>query len=51
MENTPLPPRPAPDPKKQMNQFITIFIFVFAMFVLFDQNMLREREGTCPAKA
>lgn len=45
MENTPLPPRPAPDPKKQMNQFITIFIFVFAMFVLFDQS-LRTWLGT-----
>ncbi len=39
MQNAPLPPRPAPDPKKQMNQFITIFIFVLAMFVLFDQSM------------
>jgi uncharacterized membrane protein (DUF106 family) len=33
------PARPAPDPKKQMSQFITIFIFVFAMFVLFDQGL------------
>jgi uncharacterized membrane protein (DUF106 family) len=45
MQNAPLPPRPAPDPKKQMNQFITIFIFVFAMFVLFDQS-LRTWLGT-----
>ena len=41
----PRPARPAPDPKKQMNQFITIFIFVFAMFVLFDQS-LRTWLGT-----
>ncbi len=45
MQNAPLPPRPAPDPKKQMSQFITIFIFVFAMFVLFDQS-LRTFLGT-----
>ncbi|MDW5563339.1 MAG: EMC3/TMCO1 family protein [Methanomassiliicoccus sp.] len=45
MQQAPLPPRPAPDPKKQMNQFITIFIFVFAMFVLFDQS-LRTWLGT-----
>lgn len=36
---TPLPARPAPDPKKQVSTFITIFVFVFAMFVLFDQNL------------
>jgi|ADurb_Met_01_Slu_FD_contig_41_1194226_length_1957_multi_4_in_0_out_0_3 uncharacterized membrane protein (DUF106 family) len=45
MQNAPVPARPAPDPKKQMNQFITIFIFVFAMFVLFDQS-LRTWLGT-----
>jgi uncharacterized membrane protein (DUF106 family) len=45
MQNTPLPPRPAPDPKKQMSQFITIFIFVFAMFVLFDPS-IRTTLGT-----
>jgi uncharacterized membrane protein (DUF106 family) len=39
MPTAPQPARPAPDPKKQMNQFITIFIFVFAMFVLFDQSL------------
>jgi uncharacterized membrane protein (DUF106 family) len=38
MEST-TPARPPPDPKKQMSQFITIFIFVFAMFVLFDQGL------------
>jgi uncharacterized membrane protein (DUF106 family) len=36
---TPAPARPAPDPKKQMSQFITIFIFVFAMVVVFDQGL------------
>lgn len=40
--STPLPPRPTagpPDPKKQANTMVTIFIFVFAMFVLFDQGL------------
>lgn len=34
--------RPAPDPKKQMSTFITIFTFVIAMFVLFDQSIRSE---------
>ncbi len=37
--------RPAPDPKKQLSTFITIFTFVLAMFVLFDQE-LRHWLGT-----
>ncbi|MBI0583635.1 MAG: DUF106 domain-containing protein [Methanomassiliicoccus sp.] len=37
--------RPPPDPKKQMSQFVTIFMFVLAMFVLFDQG-LRTWLGT-----
>jgi uncharacterized membrane protein (DUF106 family) len=37
--------RPAPDPKKQMSTFITIFTFVLAMFILFDQD-LRHWLGT-----
>jgi uncharacterized membrane protein (DUF106 family) len=39
MESTTTPVRPPPDPKKQMSTFITIFAFVFAMFVLFDQSL------------
>ncbi len=39
MESTTPPARPPPDPKKQMSTFFTIFIFVFAMFVLFDQSL------------
>jgi uncharacterized membrane protein (DUF106 family) len=39
MESTTPPARPAPDPKKQLSTFFTIFIFVFAMFVLFDTSL------------
>jgi uncharacterized membrane protein (DUF106 family) len=39
MESTTPPARPAPDPKKQLSTFFTIFIFVFAMFVLFDTQL------------
>lgn len=36
------PPVPsAPSVKKQSSTFITIFIFLFAMFVLFDQDLRR----------
>lgn len=35
--STPVPP--APSAKKQASTFITIFIFLFAMFVLFDQDL------------
>ncbi len=31
--------RPPPDPKKQTSTFITIFTFVIAMFVLFDNDI------------
>ncbi len=37
--------RPAPDPKKQISTFITMFTFVLAMFILFDQD-LRHWLGT-----
>jgi len=35
------PVPPAPSAKKQSSTFITIFIFLFAMFVLFDQDLRR----------
>ena len=38
---TPLPARPAPDAKKQASTFVTIFVFIFAMFVMFDQGLRR----------
>ena len=37
--------RPPPDPKKQISTFITMFTFVLAMFILFDQD-LRHWLGT-----
>lgn len=40
MESTTPPLRPAaPDPKKQMSTFLTIFVFVLALFVMFDQSL------------
>jgi len=40
MESTTPPLRPAaPDPKKQMSTFLTIFVFVLALFVLFDPSL------------
>jgi uncharacterized membrane protein (DUF106 family) len=39
MESTTPPARPPPDTKKQLSTFFTIFAFVFAMFVLFDQQL------------
>jgi len=40
MESTTPPLRPAaPYPKKQMSTFLTIFVFVLALFVMFDQSL------------
>jgi len=39
MESSTPPARPPPDAKKQMSTFLTIFVFVFAMFVLFDTSL------------
>jgi uncharacterized membrane protein (DUF106 family) len=39
MTSTTPPVRAPPDPKKQMSTFVTIFVFVFAMFVLFDYSL------------
>lgn len=39
MESTNPPVRPPPDTKKQLSTFFTIFAFVFAMFVLFDESL------------
>jgi uncharacterized membrane protein (DUF106 family) len=39
MESSTPPARPPPDTKKQLSTFFTIFAFVFAMFVLFDQSL------------
>ncbi len=30
---------PAPNPKSSMSRFITIFVFLLALFILFDQNI------------
>lgn len=39
MEATASAPPAAPDQKKSLSTFFTIFAFLFAMFVLFDQNL------------
>jgi uncharacterized membrane protein (DUF106 family) len=38
-DETATPTRPAPDARKQLSTFVTIFTFLLALFVLFDQGL------------